>query len=372
MMSVPPSKPLRIAQVAPLWTSVPPLTYGGTELVVSLLTEELVRRGHDVTLFASGDSRTSANLQVCCERQLLAAMGSDEAYEYEHYANSALGEAIRRAGSFDLIHCHLGCSYIPFAALSSAPMLYSIHSAVTLDDRWILVRYPEVPISCLSQSQAEAVPPRDCDNLHVISNPCNFDAYEPSFHPGKYLAYLGRMGRHKGPLDAIRIAKQVGMPLVLGGAPLNAEEESYFSDAIQPLIDGVNVTYKGPVDHAQKNELLRNAGALLFPIQWPEPFGMVMVEAMACGTPVIACETGSVPEIIEFGKTGFFSRSVQQLASFVEPALCIDRRAVRERAMQRFGHEHIADGYTRLYQALIRRTGSVARLERRAGELSDF
>jgi glycosyltransferase involved in cell wall biosynthesis len=347
------SEPLRIAQIAPLWTSIPPRDYGGIELVVHLLTEELSNRGHEVTLFASGDSNTSAELHAVGNSHLLDAMAKNEAYEHGHYVNSAIGEAISRAGQFDLIHCHLGCDYIPFAELSSAAMLYTVHTDITVDDRWVLDRYPDVPISCLSRSQASGTSASRTENIYVIPETCDFGSYELSENAGQYLVFLGRMGPHKGPVDAIQIAKQVKMPIILAGSPLDEMEKSYFSDQVEPLIDGTDVIYQGPVNHEQKNQLLRNAGALLFPINWREPFGIVMIEAMACGTPVIGREIGSVAEVVDLGVTGFYADALEDLAAYVTPALSLDRRKVRDHAMRRFDHRSVVDEYTALYRKLI-------------------
>lgn len=344
---------MRIAQVAPLWISVPPSTYGGTELIVHLLTEELVSRGHDVTLFATGDSQTSAKLRPICESNLVNTMEKGEAYQYEYYVNASLSSAIREGNSFDLIHCHLGCAWIPFMALSKTPILYSVGSAVRVDDQWILSRYPDVNVSFRSYDQIANIPPENRKNIRVIYNACDFDSFELSIQSGKYLAFLGRMSSKKNPLGAIQIAKEVGMPIILAGEPMNANENKYFVDNIKPLIDGDNVIYLGPVNHSQKVEFLKNAAAFLFPIQWPEPFGIVMIEAMACGTPVLACQKGSVAEVIDLGKTGFYAESVEELIPLISRAMSLDRRTVREHAMQRFSVKRMVDDYLALYESLV-------------------
>lgn len=348
-------KSLRIAQVAPLWTSVPPATYGGTELIVHLLTEELVRCGYDVTLFATGDSQTSAKLRPVCESNLIKVMRDGGAYQYEHYANASICEAMRDGNSFDLIHCHLGCAWIPLTALSATSVLHSIGSAVTVDDQWILNRYPNLIVTFRTYSQIATVPPEDRKNIRVIYNACNFEAFEFSEQAGKYFAFLGRMSPEKNPLGAIQIAKEVGLPIVLAGEPMIANEQQYFKEKIRPLIDGVSVIYWGPVNHAQKNDLLKNATALLFPIQWSEPFGIVMIEAMACGTPVVACKKGSVAEVIDFGKTGFYAESVEELTSVAYQAMSLNRYTVREHAKHRFSVRRMVDDYIELYESLVER-----------------
>jgi glycosyltransferase involved in cell wall biosynthesis len=233
-------------------------------------------------------------------------------------------------------------------------MLYTIHTDITVDDRWVLDRYPDVPISCLSRSQALSIPEFRQKNLNVVPETCDFDSYDMSDGPGQYLAFLGRMGPHKGPVDAIRIAKQAKMPIVLAGSPLDETEKAFFSAQVEPLIDGTNVIYRGAVNHEQKNQLLRNAGALLFPINWREPFGIVMIEAMACGTPVIGREIGSVAEVVDLGVTGFYADAVEDLAAYVAPALSLDRRKVRDHAMRRFDHRIVVDEYAALYRKLIK------------------
>jgi glycosyltransferase involved in cell wall biosynthesis len=187
----------------------------------------------------------------------------------------------------------------------------------------------------------------------IVYNGCDFNAYDPSFARGQYLAFLGRMGPSKNPLDAIRIAQMVEMPIVLAGQPQNSAEQRYFAEEIQPLVDGEHVRWVGPVNHAQKNELLRNAAALLFPIQWDEPFGLVMIEAMACGTPVVARRRGSVEEIVDDGITGFHASVIDSLAELVPRALALDRHRVREHAMQRFDYRRMVDDYLALYRTLV-------------------
>jgi glycosyltransferase involved in cell wall biosynthesis len=348
-----PTRRLRIAQVAPLWASVPPRSYGGAELVVHLLTEELVERGHDVTLFASGDSRTKAMLRSIHERSVLDAMRAGEAHEYDHYANACLVDALRGASDFDVIHCHLGFAQIPISSLSPKPLLQTMHVLPTIDDMRMLERYPSVSVAAVSRFQASALPEERRRRTRVVPHGIDFSRYELRTSPGEYLVFLGRMGPQKSPHDAIRIAQAAGVPLVLAGVPQNSGEETYFAERVRPLVDGTNVSYVGAVDHAQKNELLGRAAALLFPIQGVESFGVAMVEAMACGTPVLGWRRASVPEVVDEGTTGFCGDSVEELASLVPAVRALDRRTVREHAMRRFGHARMAEDYERAYEALI-------------------
>lgn len=344
---------LRIAQVAPLWTRVPPIDYGGTELRVYWLTEELVKRGHDVTLFASGDSRTSARLQSVYKHNMFDAMKELRAYHYDHYANASFAEVLKDSGSFDIIHCHSEIAHTPFSILSSVPVLYSLRTALSVDDYWLLQRYPTITFVAMSQSQIKNFSDERRQRIPVIYNGCNFRSYDLSLFPGDYLAFLGRMGPHKNPLEAIRIAESVGLPIVLAGRPQDSSEEAYFEQEIKPLINDKNVKYIGPVNQSQKQAFLKNARALLFPIQWEEPFGIVMIEAMACGTPVIAYNRGSVAEVVDSGITGFYAGSLEELVSLVPQALALDRNTVREHAKQRFSHEQMVDDYVQLYRSLL-------------------
>jgi glycosyltransferase involved in cell wall biosynthesis len=348
-------KSLKIAQVAPLWASIPPKEYGGAELMVHWLTEELVNLGHDVTLFASGDSRTSAQLKSVCKSNLMDMMERGEAYLYECYAAANFAEALRQDKSFDVIHCHLGASMIPFSTLSTIPVVHTVHAGLDIiDEQWVLGQYPNVPIAAISRSQVHILPPNCQNNIHVIYHGCDFDAYEISITSKNYLAFLGRMGPQKNPLGAIKIAKEVGMPIRLAGEPRNTTEKTYFIEKVKPLIDGENVVYLGPISHLKKVELLKGAGALLFPIQWDEHFGIVMIEAMACGTPVVACKRGSVAEVVDYGKTGFYAETVDELGPLVSHAMTLNRRVVREHALQRFSVRRMVDDYLVLYESLVK------------------
>lgn len=349
------TRPLRIAQVPPLWAKIPPQTYGGIELVVNLLTEELVRRGHEVTLFGTADSQTSARLRPVFETNLLEFMSTTGACVYETYANAAVARVLAQAADYDIIHFHIGTNWIPFATLSLAPCLFTIHTFVGFDDIWLARNFPGIALAGVSGYQVRQLAAESGRAIPVVYNGCNFDAFQPSEEACEYLAFLGRMGEDKNPLDAIRIAQSSGWPIVLAGQPQQAKEEAYFAREIQPLIDGKAVRYLGPVDHAQKNELLRHAAALLFPVQWPEPFGLVMIEAMACGTPVLGRALGAVTEVVEPGVTGYHAAEIAGLHELVAPAVALDRVRVREQARGRFSYQSMVDRYLELYHELAAR-----------------
>src|SRR5437016_10382329 len=314
------SRKLRIALVPPLWAKVAPGTSGGVEGIVYVLAEELVKQGHEVTVFTSSDSPTSARIRAVCKQNRIEAMEKSLAWEYEYYETCNIAEALQQSDSFDLIHFHVGCYAMPLGALSRTPILHTLHNPITPDAIWLLNRYANAVVTAVSRQQIAEIPENRRHEIRVIYNGCDFDSYEFSASPGKYLAFLGRISREKSPLDAIEIAKNVGLPIVVAGQPLDQEERAYFREKIEPLIDGENVIYIGQADHRQKVALLKHAGALLFPIQWDEPFGVVMIEAMACGRPVIAFQRGSVKEVVDFGKTGFTADSRAQLISLSPPA----------------------------------------------------
>ena len=342
---------LRIAQVAPLWTRIPPATYGGIELLLKLLIDELVARGHDVTLFGPADSATSAKLHPVCDVNLSTLFERGEGYCFEYYANSAVAEVLRRASDFDVIHYHLHLGWLPLAATTATPGIFTVHTSPHFDDEFVMQRWPQVPVVGISKCQMHAAGVRLGRKFPVIYNGCDFGAYDASFTPGSYLAYLGRLSAEKNPRDAIRIAAAAGWPLVLAGQPQNQAERRYFTEEVEPLIDGEQVRWIGAVNHPQKNELLRNAAALLFPIQWDEPFGLVMIEAMACGTPVVAHRRGSVAEVVDDGVTGFHAGVMDALTELVPRAVKLDRAAVRAHAMARFGFQKMVDEYLELYRA---------------------
>ena len=354
-MPIPAGNKLRIAQVAPLWTPIPPSTYGGIELLLALLCDELVARGHDVTLFASGDCRTAAKLHEVIPVNLGEMMSRGQALMYEYYMNAAMASVLALQDEFDIVHCHLPPAWLPFAAAMRTPCTFTLHTSPHADDEWALKNFPGAHAVAISHAQVAAASARLGRKFPVVFNGVDFARYDASFRPGKHLAFLGRMSREKNPLGAIRIAQAAKMPIILAGKPQNAAEEAYFRDEVQPFIDGDRVHWIGPADHSKKVALLREAAALIFPIQWDEPFGLVMIEAMACGTPVLAVKRGSVAEVIDEGSTGFTAPTPSELAQFVANACALDRRKVREHAASRFSHTKMVDDYLAHYRSLFTR-----------------
>jgi glycosyltransferase involved in cell wall biosynthesis len=344
---------LRIGIVAPLWTSVPPRQYGGIERHLHLLSEELTRRGHAVTLFATGDSHTSAALRAACDVGVADAMDRGDACAYEPYLNAALADALRVSDRFDVLHLHVGCAALPLAELAQCEVLHTLHTGITVDDLWALRRFPDAAVTVLTRQQLATVPDERRRSIRVVRYGFDFDSCECAGEAREHLVFLGRMAPHKGPDDAIRIARAAGMPIWLAGAPVTAEERRWFEREIEPQIDGQSVVWSGPVDDSAKDELFDRALALLFPIKWEEPFGLVMLEALARGVPVLAYRRGSVPEVIDRGQTGWFADSPVELTALVEQAARLDRRSVREQARSRFSHARMTDAYLDVYRSLV-------------------
>ena len=338
---------MRIAQIAPLAESVPPKLYGGTERVIAWLIEELVELGHDVTLFASGDSRTRAKLVPGWPRALrLGRPRSDPSA-----AQAVLLEAVaQQAAEFDVIHAHIDWLHLPLLSLLGVPFLTTLHGRLDLPGLPDLVRrFPEVPFVSISDNQRVPLP--GANWLGTIYHGLPADSLRPSFEPGAYLAFLGRLTPDKGPEAAIRIARAAEMPLRIA-AKLPRADTGYFKDKLQPQIDGDRVQLIGEVDDTAKEKFLAGAAALLFPIDWPEPFGLVMIEAMACGTPVIAFRSGSVPEIVDDGITGFIVDGEDEAVQAIKRLQELDRRKLRTVFEQRFTAKRMAQDYVRQYEAL--------------------
>jgi glycosyltransferase involved in cell wall biosynthesis len=345
--------PLRICQVAPLWARVPPADYGGAELIVHWLTEELVEMGHDVTLIASGNSVTKAVLLSPYPVDLLAAMRQGRAFRYEHYANSAWALAISCAHEFDVVHSHLGPTYLPLAASSVRPVLHTVHEGLDgPDELWLLDRFPDAEVVGISASQIARVPETRRRSMPVVQHGCDFAEYRFSPSTSGSLGFVGRMGPQKGPATAIRVALSLGCPIRLAGGPQNRNEEDYFEAEVRPLLRHPSVEYLGRVSHEEKVALLADTAVLLFPITWEEHFGVAMIEAMASGTPVVSFDVGSAPEVIDVGLTGYVGAVGSDLAGPTRMAMSLDRTRVRDRAYERFSRRRMATDYVSQYRRL--------------------
>jgi glycosyltransferase involved in cell wall biosynthesis len=342
---------MRIAQVTPLWEQVPPPAYGGTEIVVSLLTEELVRRGHQVTLFAAGSSQTQAHLEPGCDRPLrtLGIALSD----YGAYQQRQLDKVLSMAGEFDIIHSHMEVTALPSTHRIQTPIVHTLHGPFTPACEKALGQYRQQNLISVSKSQQRT--DLGLNYVATVHNAINLNEFEfyPQPQEPPYLAFLGRMSPEKGPHLAIEIAQRTGWPLKMAGK-VDAEDKDFFERQVKPHIDGQQIEFLGEVTQAEKKALIGQATATLFPITWPEPFGLVMTESMVSGTPVIAMAVGSAPEVVADGETGFLCSNVDDCVAAVAQIHRLSRRACRDHVASNFGVERMVDGYEAVYQELIR------------------
>jgi glycosyltransferase involved in cell wall biosynthesis len=350
---------MKIAQVAPLIESVPPRLYGGTERIVSYLTEELVRLGHDVTLFASGDSITSAELAPCCTRGLRSDLTVRDIIPHFMLMIDKVRE---RAEQFDILHFHLDLFHFPLFRSLAARTLTTLHGRQDLSDlKPFYSRFDEMPLISISNDQRKPLP--HANFVATIHHGIPAGLHRPSFAHGGYLAFLGRICSEKRPDRAIRIARAAGIPLKIA-AKVDKGDEDYFRNDILPLIEGPGVEFVGEINEREKTKFLGEAAALLFPVDWPEPFGLVMIEAMACGTPVLAFRCGSVAEVIEDGLTGKVVNSEVEAIAALPEILSYDRRAVRRRFEERFTAARMAKDYVGSYRRLLKTRTSGAKLRK--------
>ncbi len=339
---------MRIAQVAPLYESVPPKNYGGTERVVSYLTEELVRLGHDVTLFASGDSQTSARLVAGCPRALWQEPACRETLPH----HVRLVELVaREAHRFDLIHFHLDYVHFPTVKRLPCPTVTTLHGRLQPSDHEPLFEtFPDVPLVSISHDQRRPIPWANWQATVYHGMPLDLHTFREG--GGNYLAFLGRVSPEKGLDKAVEIARRCGMPLRVA-AKIYPEEESYYENEIAPLLKASPwVEFVGEVGGAAKDAFLGNAHAVLFPINWAEPFGLVMIEAMACGTPVVAFRRGSTPEVLIDGLTGFVVDDILGAVEAIKKVPLLDRRLCRQSFVDRFGAARMARDYEAVYRRL--------------------
>ena len=339
---------MKIAQIAPLIESVPPRLYGGTERIVAYLTEELVRQGHEVTLFASGDSLTSAELVSCTSQALRLDPTVDD--PLPHYM-IMLDRVRRRAAEFDILHFHLDYLHFPLLRDIAGRTVTTAHGRQDLPDlRVVYGAFPQFPLISISDDQRRPLPDSYwlCTILHGL--PADLYPFTPRA-AGGYLAFLGRICPEKRPDHAIEIARRAGIELKIA-AKVDRVDQAYFDAVIRPLLRDPLVEYVGEIGEADKAAFLGGARALLFPIDWPEPFGLVMIEAMACGTPVIAYRRGSVPEVLEDGLTGFLVDDIEEAVIAVAQIGRLDRGLIRARFEQRFTAQRMAQDYVAAYRSL--------------------
>lgn len=341
---------MRIAQVAPLWECVPPPAYGGTELIVSVLTDELVRRGHDVTLFATGDSDTLARLEPGCEQALrpLGLLPPD----YGVYEQMQLSKVFQRAAEFDVIHSHVDYPALPYVAFSKTPVVHTLHGTFTAVTERIFQQHRRQNFVSISHSQRRS--DLGLNYIATVYNAIAAERFQFHAHPDEppYLAFLGRMSEEKGPHLAIAIAKQSGWRLKMAGK-IDYDNRRFFEHAVEPHIDGQQIEFLGEADHTLKNELMGRAVATLFPITWQEPFGLVMAESMACGTPVIAMALGAAPEVLVDGQTGFLCHTVADCVAAIARIPQISRAACRDHVAAHFSVARMVDGYEAVYQQVL-------------------
>jgi glycosyltransferase involved in cell wall biosynthesis len=360
---------MKIAQIAPLAERVPPKLYGGTERIVSYLTEELVHQGHDVTLFASGDSITDAKLVPCSD----VALRLDPAVR-DHLPHQVvmLEEIRRRVQEFDVLHFHIDLLHFPLIRDFADRTVTTLHGRLDLPDLWPFYKtFPDIPLVSISNDQRRPMPPVNWSGTVYHGLPANLLPFTEK-PKANYLAFLGRISPEKRPDRAIQIATKVGLPLKIA-AKIDKADRAYWDTVIDPMVKShPNVEFVGEINEHQKAAFLGNASALLFPIDWPEPFGLVMIEAMACGTPVIAFRCGSVPEVIDDGLSGILVDSVAEAAENVEWALRLDRRKVRATFEARFTAERMARDYLNIYRNLPGVSTNATRLRRSNGQAIDL
>jgi glycosyltransferase involved in cell wall biosynthesis len=339
---------MRIAQVAPLYESVPPKLYGGTERVVSYLTEELIRQGHEVTLFASGDSLSEARLVPVCKQSLRLASKCIDPLPH-HFL--LIERVLDEKENFDLIHFHIDYLHFPRTQSEDVATLTTLHGRLDIPDLVPLYqRFRDVPVVSISDSQREPLPWLNWQRTVYHGLPAESLRFQPA--AGKYLAFLGRISPEKGVDHAIAIARRAGIELKIA-AKIDRVDQAYFDAVIKPLLNDPGVEFVGEISHSEKNEFLGGALALLTPVQWPEPFGLVMIEAMACGTPVIGFPRGSVPELIESGVSGFVARNVKEAAEMVKALPALSRRRCRDYFERCFSAARMCDDYVQVYKRLL-------------------
>ena len=341
---------MKIAQISPLMESVPPRLYGGSERIVSYLTDELVRQGHDVTLFASGDSVSSAKLVRCVPMALRLDANVRDPIPYYMLMLDRVREM---ADEFDILHFHIDQFHFPLFRPIANRTVTTLHGRQDLHDlKPLYVGFSDMPLVSISNSQRKPI--ANANFAATVYHGLPLQTLKPTYQPsGNYVAFLGRISPEKRPDRAIRIAQALGLRIKIA-AKIDKVDEAYFREHIASLFNLPGVEYIGEIDERSKSEFLGEASALLFPIDWPEPFGLSMIEAMACGTPVLAFRCGSVPEIIDPGVTGLIVDSMDEAIRVMPQVLALDRRAVRQKFEQRFSASRMAKDYVQVYRSLIK------------------
>ncbi len=350
---------MRIAQVSPLYESVPPRLYGGTERIVSFLTEELVSKGHEVTLFAAGDSKTSARLMPMCRRALRLDPECQDKLSL-HFL--MLENVVQAAQDFDLIHFHIDYLHFPVSRAYQLRQVTTLHGRLDIPELLPLYdEYADMPLVSISHSQGG--PLERAAWVGNVYHGLPLSLYKSSENSGDYLAFLGRISPEKGLENAIEIARRTRTKLRIA-AKVDAVDEAYFRSCIQPLLSDPLIEFIGEIDDQQKNSFLASARALLFPVVWPEPFGLAMIEAIACGTPVIAFRQGSVSEVIDEGITGLVVNSIDEAIHAVDCVTKIDRRGCRKKFEERFSVSRMAEEYLEIYDSIINANSNINRSQR--------
>ena len=345
---------MRIAQIAPLYEAVPPHTYGGTERVIARLCDGLTRRGHDLTLFAAGSSRTSGELVEMIPSPLRVWMTKDEMTQLApHLHLRMLTEVFDRASDFDIIHSHVDIWTLPFTTRTDVPTILTMHGRLDLDHvRQTLALYPEVPLVSISNDQRRPLEGIELNWAGTVHNGLDLAAYRSARYEGsRHLAFVGRIAPEKGPTLAAEVAKRTNRSLRIA-AKVDPLDLSYFESEVEPLLAANDVEFVGEIDESRKPEFYASAAATLFPSDWPEPFGLVMIESMAAGTPVIALRRGSVPEVVVDGVTGFVCDDVDAMVEAVGRLDEIDRDACRRHAST-FDTDAMCAGYERIYHSIV-------------------
>jgi len=340
---------MRIAQLSPLWERVPPPAYGGTEAIVHLLTEGIVRLGHEVTLFASGDSIVSTKLEAVYPRSLRTAKDIEDTSPYEWVHTS---HALEAWEEFDVIHNHAGELPMAASCLISTPMLTTMHCIITPDTKIVWDRYRGF-YNTLSWAERQAMPPIDNQNfLGPVHNAIDVGSFSFSADKDNYLLHLSRIAPEKGTHVAVEVARRLGMRLVIAGK-VDPVDRQYYEDRVRPLIDGKQIQYVGEADGPRKRELYRRASCVILPILWEEPFGLVMPEAMACGTPVIVFNRGAASEIVADGITGYVVNDIDEMVAAVKKLDRIDPCQCRRHVEQHFDAPRMVDDYLKLYEIIL-------------------